>query len=308
VINNHRGVVTRETPAHNFGFNHVIVAVRLPDSVKDTSLVAVLQHPKLGRLLYFDPTDEMTPFGQISGELQDNYALLVTPNGGELIALPVQPPAMNGIERTAKLTLDAGGTLAGEVKEVRLGGRAWLERWSLLNVNKDTDRVKPIETLLANSMSNFHITRATVINLQQSDKPFGFEYSFVSENYAKNAGGLLLVRPRVLGNKALSILETKEARIFPVEFDGAARDTDSFEIKIPSGYDVDDTPPPVDADYSFGSYHSKTEVSAGVIRYTRTFEVKQLSVPVAQADELKRFYRAINGDERNTVVLKAVAH
>jgi hypothetical protein len=59
--------------------------------------------------------------------------------------------------------------------------------------------------------------------------------------------------------------------------------------------------------YSFATYHSKTEVSCGVIRYTRTFEVKKLSVLVDRADERKRFDRIITGDERNTVVLKAVA-
>jgi hypothetical protein len=60
--------------------------------------------------------------------------------------------------------------------------------------------------------------------------------------------------------------------------------------------------------HSFASYYSKTEISGAVIRYTRTFEVKELSVPVSRADDLKRFDRAIAGDERNTVVLKAVAH
>ena len=50
--------------------------------------------------------------------------------------------------------------------------------------------------------------------------------------------------------------------------------------------------------------HSKNEVSGGVIRYTRTFEVKELSVPVSRADELKAFYRTIASDERNTAVLK----
>lgn len=39
----------------------------------------------------------------------------------------------------------------------------------------------------------------------------------------------------------------------------------------------------------------------------RTFEVKELSVPVERVEELRRFYSAINGDECNTVVLKAVA-
>ena len=305
-INTERGAVTRESPPHN-GFNHAIIAVRVPDGLTDASLVATTEHGKLGRLLYFDPTDEVTPFGQIRGELQDNYGLLVTPDGGELVALPQQPPAMNSIERTAKLHLDANGMLKGEVKEVRLGGRAWSERWALRAAVRDTDRVKPIESLLANSLASFRITRATVTNLQRTDQPFGFDYSFESDNYAKNAGGLLLVRPRVLGNKAAGFLETKEARKFPIEFDGPARDKDEFEIAIPAGYVVDDMPAAVDLDYSFGSYHSKTEVSEGVIRYTRTFEVKELSVPVSRADELKRFYRTINGDERNTVVLKAVA-
>jgi hypothetical protein len=304
VINTRRGSVTRETPAHN-GFNHVIVAIRLPDGLSDASLVATEQHPELGRLLFFDPTDEMTPFGQIRGALQANYGLLVTPDGGELIELPQQASHMNSIQRTARLTLDPAGTLKGEVRELRLGGRAWSERWELRETTKDADRIKPIENLLAGSLSSFHITRASVTNFQHTDRPFGFNYSFESENYAKNAGDLLLVRPRVLGVKSLGLLETKEPRRFPIEFEGPALDTDTFEITIPAGYVVDDLPPPVDADYSFASYHSNTEVKGNVIGYRRTFEVKELSVPVNRADELKKFYRIIASDERNTVVLKA---
>ena len=307
VINTERGVVNQDTPAHH-GFDHAIVAIKLPNDLVDSSLVAVLQHPKLGRLLYFDPTDNITPFGEIRSELQDNYALLVTPTGGELIPLPQQPSAMNSIERTAKLTLDAGGTLKGDVKEVRLGNRAASERGALMNVSNNTDRIKPIETLLGSSLSSFHITRASVINLQQTDQPFGFNYTFESDHYAKDAGGLLLVRPRVLGNKGFHFFESKDPRKFPFELEGAARDVDTFEIAIPAGYEVDDMPPPVDADYSFASYHSKTEVSGGMIRYTRTYEIKELSVPVSRADDLRRFDRVIAGDERNTVVLKAVAH
>src|ERR1700722_6335960 len=123
LINSRRGVVTRAMPAHD-GFNHLITAIKLPDALTSSSLVATMQHPKLGRILFFDPTDELTPFGQIRGELQDNYALLVTPDGGELLGLPQQPSKMNSIERTATLTLDPSGTLRGEVKEWRRGGRA----------------------------------------------------------------------------------------------------------------------------------------------------------------------------------------
>jgi hypothetical protein len=304
VINTERGSVTRETPAHN-AFDHVILAIKLPDDVKDPSLIAVMQHPKLGRILFFDPTyDVMIPFGQIGGYLQSNYGLLVTPEGGELVELPQQPSAMNSIQRVGKLTLDADGMLKGDVKETRLGEQASSERWRLRLVTKDSDRIKPIESLLAGSLPNFRIVRASLINYEQTDQPFGFNYSFQSENYAKNAGNLLLVRPRVLGSKSSGILETKEPRRFPLEFDGPLRDTDSFEIAVPAGYEVDELPPPMDVDYSFGSYHSKTEASGNVLHYTRSVEIKELSVPVSKMDELKRFYRAIATDERNTAVLK----
>jgi Domain of Unknown Function with PDB structure (DUF3857)/Transglutaminase-like superfamily len=305
-INTERGSITPDTPAYR-GFDHEITAIKLPDNLNDSSLVAVLQDPKLGRLLFFDPTDDVTGFGNISGALQANYGLLITPDGGQLVELPQQPPFTNSILRTGKLTLDPAGTLKGEVSETRLGDRASIERWRLRSVTKSSDQIKPIEDLLAGSLSLFRITQASVANLHQADQPFGFHYSFEAQNYAKNAGGLLLVRPRVLGVKTSGILETKEPRKFAVEFEGPSHDVDTFDIAIPAGYVVDDIPPPVDADYGFASYHAKTEVKGNTIHYSRTFEVKELSVPVARADELKKFYRIIASDERNTVVLKSAA-
>jgi hypothetical protein len=298
-----RGAITSETPAYR-GFDHEITAIKLPAGLSDSSLLATVDHPKLGKLLFFDPTNELTPFGQIGGYLQENYGLLVTPNGGELVELPRLPVTMNTIHRTGKLTLDATGKLTGNISEMRLGDRAWSERWRLLHLTNNTDRIKSIETLLSGSLSNFRITKASIVNLQHTDQPFGFDYSFEALNYAKNAGDLLLVRPRVIGVKSQGIMETAEPRQFPIEFEGPVQDTDSFEITLPPGYEVDDLPPPVDADFGFASYHSKTEVKGNVIGYTRTFEVKDLSVPVSKADELKKFYRIIASDERSTAVLK----
>jgi hypothetical protein len=143
-----------------------------------------------------------------------------------------------------------------------------------------------------------------VSNVQQIDEPFGYNYSMVADGYAKPAGNLLLVRPRIIGNKSSDLLETKEARKFPVEFTGPSLDSDTFEITLPPGYEVDDLPPPVDADFAFASYHSKTEVNGNKLRYTGTFEVKEVTVPLAQVDNLKKLYRLIASDERNTAVIK----
>jgi hypothetical protein len=143
-------------------------------------------------------------------------------------------------------------------------------------------------------------------NLERTDQPLNFYYTLASENYAKSAGGLLLVRPRVFGSKSRDLLETKEPRQYPVVFNGPERDTDTFEITLPSGYEVDDLPAPVSAEYSFASYHSKVEASGNVLRYSRILEVKEPSVPMSKMNDLKTFYRLIAGDERNTAVLKPV--
>jgi hypothetical protein len=308
VINSERGSVTPETPPYKGGFDHVILAIKLPEGAADSSLVATMAHPKLGKILFFDPTDEMTPFGQLHGALQANYGLLVTSDGGELVQLPQLPPMTNGIQRTAKLNLTATGTLTGDVQETRVGDRAWSQRWALRTVTKETDKIKPIETLLSRSLATFQIMKASVGNVQLTDQPFLYNYSVVAQNYAKPAGNLLLVRPRFIGNKSSDLLETREPRKYAVEFDGPSRDTDIFEITLPAGYEVDDLPPPVNADYSFASYHSKTEVNGNTLKYTRTFEVKELSVPVGKVEDLKKLYRIIAGDERNTAVLKPAVH
>jgi transglutaminase-like putative cysteine protease len=303
IINTERGSVTAATPP-NLAFNHAILAIALPPGSDAASLPARIAHPKLGPILFFDPTDELTPLGRLSGALQANFGMLVTTDGGELLELPQLPTDTNGIERTAKLTLDESGTLRGEVHETLVGDMAAGQRFELRATTADSDRIRVVEAEAGASFATYQILKANVGNLRAADLPLEWSYTVESQNYAKSAGDLLLVRPRVLGSKSSGLLETKEARQYPVEFAGPRRDTDVFEIAIPAGYEVEELPPPVNLDDGFASYRSKTEVVGRVLRYSRVFEIKDLSVPVSKAPDLMHFYRVIANDERNSAVLK----
>ncbi len=302
-VNTARGSITATAPAY-LGFNHAIVAIKLPVGLTDAFFIATLDHPKLGKLLFFDPTNELIPFGHIGGYLQANFGLLVTPDGGELVQLPTEPALMNSIRRVAQFTLDSEGNLQGKVEELRFGDRAWVERWRQRKITSEAERIKSFENLLSDSLSTFRITHASLVNLHQTSQPLGLNYTFQASNYAKHAGDLLLIRPRVLGSKSSAILETKQPRVFPIEFEGPVRDIDEFDITLPAGYAIDELPPSVDAEFQFASYHSRTVVKDNVIRYSRSFEIKELSVPVSDAQDLKKFYRMIASDERAVAVLK----
>jgi hypothetical protein len=306
-VNTTRGTVSPGTPATRW-FNHVILAVKLPPGLKDPSLVALMDDPKFGHLLIFDPTDEWTPFGQLRGELQANYGLLVTPGSGVLVKSPQLDQSLSGLIRTAKLNLSATGTLSGDFVEERRGDFAMVQRLRVKTLMKSSDRIKQIENSVSPSLTTFQITKASMSKLDLYEMPLGYNYTLVAPNYAKTAGDLLLIRPRVVGSETSALLETKEPRKYAAEFEGPAKSTDTFEIILPAGYEVDDLPPPVDVDYGFASYHSRTEAAGGVLKYSRTFEIKELSVPLDKTDQLKKFYRIIASDERNTAVLKPIGH
>ena len=303
LVNTRRGSITDKTAPNN-AFDHVILAIQLPTDLKDPSFESAVTHPRLGRLLYFDPTDEYTPLGSLSGFLQAGYGLLATPEGGELLQLPMLPVGANSLSRTAHLSLDASGALHGDVREIMLGDTASGERARLHAISQDTDKIKRVETLLSHSLATFQIEKATLGYVRTLGQPLEWNYTFEADQYAKAAGDLLMVRPRVFGSKASGLLETEKPRQHPIEFEAPRRDTDVFEIQIPAGYTVDDLPPPVDDDIGFVAYHSKTELVGQALRYTRTYEIRAVRAPVNRAEELKRFYRVIGNDERMVAVLK----
>lgn len=303
IINTERGSVAASTPP-NLGFNHVILAIVLPAGVDSTSLSARTKHPKLGNVLFFDPTSTLVPFGQLPGALQANYGMLVTKEGGELVQLPLSPTEMNGVQRTAKLELDDTGMLHGDVIERWSGDAAVAWRYELRAARQDVDQIKPVESMLSHSLGTFQIMKASVRNLKANERPFEWNYTLEVDHYSKTTGDLLLVRPRVLGSHSSGLLETRDPRQHPIEFDAPERNTDTFEITLPPGYEVEDLPPPVSEDLGFVAYKSSSEVSGRVLRYNRTFEVREVSVPVAKAEALKQFYRVITNDERMSAVLR----
>lgn len=300
VIDTERGVVQPNFPSMDF--NHAILAIRLPDTVPDAALYAILKDPKLGRLLFFDPTNSHVPLGYVPAYLQDTYALLATPDGGELVSVPLLPASTNRLIRTAQLELSSTGNLSGEVRELRWGAPATSSRDQLLTT-EPAKRGKVFEDFLGNSLTAFTLMGASVGNLEQYDQSLTLDYKFFARGYAKSAGDLLVVRPRVLGQKGSDILSGKP-RKYSIEFPDATRQDDDFEITLPAGYVVDELPQPVKAECPYGSYQSHVEVSGNTLTYKRTYQINDIIVPTEKLGEVRGFFQQIASDERSSAILR----
>src|SRR5260370_285823 len=306
IVDTERGIVVPETPS--IAGNHAILAIRLPEHVPITNFELIWDVPKLGRLLFFDPTSSYTPFGYLPYYLQDSYGLVATPDGGELVHTPLLAPSASRLTRSAKFTLSPTGMLSGDVDEVRSGGEAASRRAEFQAV-QPADRAKIVENIVGNSVSNFSIKAASVGNLDQYNLALTLKYTFAAENYARSTGNLLLVRPRVLGRKGGVIsVEKDKKRLYPVELSEPSLQNDDFQITLPPGYVVDELPQPVEAKCDYGYYSSTVEVSGNTLHYKRTYETKDVVVPADKLNVFRNFLRQINSDERQSAVLRKAAN
>jgi hypothetical protein len=304
MISPDRGVVRPDFPLLAFG--HSIIAIHLPDGIPDAGLYAVVQDPDLGRLLFFDPTEEYLPLGYLPSELQDTDALVVTPHGGKLVHIPLSAPATNRMMRTAKFDLSATGDLTGQVHETEWGAPAAFERERFIEIDP-SKRAEVFDDFLGVFLSNFHLMGASLGNLDQYDQNFSMEYKFVSTGYANAAGDLMFVRPRVVGDKytgTLRLFSEHKPRKYPIQFDETTLQDDSFDITLPAGYVVDGLPKPVHADCDYATYKSETSVADGVLHYRRTFEIKDVTVPSEKLAEVRDFLQQVAADQQSSVVLK----
>ena len=303
LVNTNRGVVVPDIPTA-LTFNHVILAIRLPDDMDTTNLYSARKHPRLGTLLFFDPTDPWTHLGYLPATLQENNGLVVTEEGSELVEMPLLPPQLNRLLRVAKLQLDSSGALSGDVKEIRWGVPDVYRRAQMLAAPED-ERKKVLEDFLGNFLGSLVLQGSQVQNLVDYNKNLIVTYRFLAKDYAKRAGDLLLIRPRVLGNKSMDLAGKKqEGRKYPVEFFSTTLESDVFDIVLPGGYEVDELPPPVEIKSAFGEYRSKVEVEGNVLQYRRYYEIRKVLVPTDRVTDLKEFFRAIDADERASAVLK----
>ncbi len=301
LVETDRGIVHPELPA--LVFDHMIVAIELPRDAPLSKYESVVKTKSGMKYLLFDPTSEYTPLGELPSYAESNYVLLVTDGSGELLHIPTIDPVANVLERIGKFKLAVDGTLAGEVVEDRTGYHAMRERFAFKAANEQ-QRSKYVENFLNQSLKQFSLQNPQIEGLETRGK-LTLKYGFTAASYAQKMGALMLVRPRVVGEKDLG-LDFSKPRLYPVELHGSSKESDTYEIELPDGYTVDDIPDPVKIDVGFASYQSKTEIKGQTLSYHREYVVRSVEIDPEKFAQLKAFEGSIGADERAAVVLKKV--
>lgn len=298
-VDTHRGIVDPEDPSL-YG-NHMIAAIEVPAEVQDPRLMAIAKGKDGKRYLIFDPTNERTPVGNLPSYLQGGYGTLAAGPSSQIIQLPILEPEANGTDRKGAFSLTSDGTLTGSVDAIR-SGAAGGELRNTLKGADEKERRESLESDIAHDVPGVVLSSFQYVEPPALDKPIEVHYKLTAAQYAHPAGPLLLVRPRVVGSDVRPFDD--KPRTVPIELGATGRWHDSFDITLPAGYVVDETPDPIDLDVEFASYHSAITAKANQLHYERDFVVRQVEIPAAKAAAFRKLESAIMTDERGTAVLK----
>jgi hypothetical protein len=294
-----RGLVDPEFPS--LLGNHMITAIEVPAEIQDPRLQAIVKAKDGKRYLIFDPTDERTPVGNLPSYEQGSYGTLAAGTSSQVIALPILPPDANGNDRKGTFTLAPDGTLAGTVESVRSGSGGG-ELRNILKYSDEKERREALETSIARDVPGVVLNSFNYVQPTELDKPIEIHYQLTANQYAHSAGPLLLVRPRVVGSDTLPFND--KPRTVPIDLNATGRWHDSFDITLPAGYVVDETPDPVNVDTDFATYHSTVTAKDNKLHYERELVVRQVQLSADKAAAFRKLEGAILSDEKGTAVLK----
>jgi len=278
-------------------FNHCIIAVKVSD---DTRGPTIVQHPRLGRLLIFDPTAEATPVGDLPSYLQGSLALIDSKEIDALVKMPVTPPESNLLDRQIEASIDGNGSLVATIREKANGQWAAGYRSEMQRESRP-EYVKRIEGWV-----NAGATAARVTKVEPRDDRtegrFDLDVEFTATGYGQLMQERLLVFKPAIVSRRETLYLTDAKRKHPVVLTSNSY-SETARVKLPSGFAVDEMPDPVKLDTAFGSYATSYEVKDGVLIFSRKLVQRATTIPVEQYNSVRSFFERIRAAEQAPVVL-----
>jgi transglutaminase-like putative cysteine protease len=253
--------------------------------------------------VWMECTSQTEAFGYMGSFTGNRHALLLTPEGGRLVATPRYGAQANRLQRRTDLWLDASGGAKATVRTRRLG----LAQDTYAQLLHDADAEEQ-KKYVANRLRLSHFT-ITSLRLAAAPTPalpgvmevLGLELASVGTS----AGRRLLLEPNVLGR--LGALPTQVGpRQAPLALPPAALYQDTVRLHMPTGFRVENLPQPTQFTTAYGTYSSTcTALPDGTLQYVRQLETRRpgATLPATKYTEYRDFRRKISQADNSQVVL-----
>ncbi len=300
MVDHRRGVVDPDAPS--IVGDHMIAAIEIPKGYSSPKLRSVVTSKTGRQYLIFDPTWEKTAFGQLEHNLQGGYGVLMEGPDSQIIQFPVLSPDLNTIRRTATFQLQPDGSLKGTVTEKRFGDLSENRRYLYtMGDAKAADRVsRPRPRPGLHQLHRLRLQSAERRGPQQGPHHLLLHLRRPLRQAHGPSAHDSSPRPRQRRPRRRPQKASRRPHQSRRDHAGAGR----LHHRAPAGYAVDEIPDPVKLDLGFASYESSSSVKDNVLHYTRTYTVREVTLPADKYPDVQKLAGVIAADEQSNAVLK----
>jgi hypothetical protein len=280
----HRSVLTDMPKVKQF--DHVVAAV-----------------PSEGGYLWLDPACRNCRFGELPYEDQGASALVIRPNGGELILTPETGEDANFTHTLWEVSLNSDGSASGRVT-IQAAGQEGLAFRASLTELKPQRRRKALGGFLSAWFTDPYLLGTEFRNFEEKDSIVFIQAGFEAGRFGTDQGERLFLPVDLHTQNYLNLMFPHAQRRFPVVFDYRFVNLDELAVSVPLGFRVEHLPAPIRLDESFGSFESIYEMEGDRIVHKRMFVRKELVIPVTEYDRLTDFYDKAAAADNQRIVLR----
>ncbi|QJD80838.1 DUF3857 domain-containing transglutaminase family protein [Spirosoma rhododendri] len=268
----------------SFQFNHVVLCV--PNG-RDTT--------------FLECTNNLMPPGYMSDFTGNRHGLLVLPDGGRIIQMPVYRPADNRQQRQIQVTIGSDGTATAAVRTHYTG------------LQHDT-YAQAMHALSHDEQRNWLIKRISIPSFELG--AFGYKaevgplpavtenLSLTARQWAKTSGSRLFLPLNLLSAQTTvpPTLSTPRRTPLVMNTNYDYEDTDTVVYQVPEGYAPEFKLDPTVIESAFGRYSAQVAVEGKKVTYIRRMSMHGGRYPATTYTDWVAFRRKVARADRAQLV------
>ena len=253
--------------------------------------------------LWLECTSQTEAFGYMGSFTGNRHALLLMPQGGQLVATPRYGAAQNRRERRLDLFLDATGGATATARTLRTGQEQDLYA-QLLHELGPLEQKKYVTDHL--KLPTFTLTRFNLAAAPAGPLPGVVEtLGLALPGFAQPTGRRVFINPNLLSRLPALPAQVGE-RQSALWLPQASLFTDTVRLHLPMGFRAETLPTAVQFGTAYGTYANQYQaLPDGTVQYIRRLELKRGQMPKTAYAGYLDFRRKISiADKAQIVLLK----
>jgi hypothetical protein len=262
--------------------NHVIVSVPYNDDY-----------------IFLECTSQTNPFGYLGDFTSNRNALIIKPDGAEVVNTTYYKKEQNTQETQSKVTILQNRSVKGNTKIISKGIQynnvSGLEKF---NTKEKLEYYK-------NHFSHLNNLSISELKFSNDKETFSFEeqFNFETENYYENTLNSIIL-PLNVFNRFTNVPYKYRNKKFSFEIDYGFIDSDQIEIIVPSNYVVKQLPESMNIKEKFGEYSSKVIFENNILVYKRELIMNEGFFSKEEYESFRKFREQISKLDNLKILLE----